>query len=72
MLRQIETGKAILSVALLRHLTEAPSVSSAALLDEAAPPDTVWRAGHRPRLNDALLRREDPNRTVLVTMSERT
>lgn len=59
MLCKIETGKVNPSITLLRRLAEALSINVAALFDDPAPPDIVQRAGQRPRINDAALRRGD-------------
>lgn len=59
MLCKIETGKVNPSITLLRRLAEAVSVNIAALFDDSAPPDLVQRAGERPRIAAATLRRGD-------------
>ena len=59
MLCKIETGKVNPSITLLRRLAEALSVNMAALFEDGATSDVVQRAGERPRIADASLRRGD-------------
>lgn len=59
MLCKIETGKVNPSITLLRRLAEALSMNMAALFEDGATSDVVQRAGERPRIADASLRRGD-------------